>query len=71
MGRTACTEPQCLYKGTLYFTLLPSICLRLLARLPLTSIFFFGNLFYKVVPTVDTTSPFSLRQMIYPECFQI
>jgi len=22
MGRTACTEPQCLYKGALYFTLL-------------------------------------------------
>jgi len=21
MGRTACTEPQCLYKGALYFTL--------------------------------------------------
>jgi hypothetical protein len=20
MGRTACTEPQCLYKGALYFT---------------------------------------------------
>jgi len=20
MGRTPCTEPQCLYKGTLYFT---------------------------------------------------
>ena len=29
----------------LYFTLLPSICLRLLARLPVTSIFFFSNLF--------------------------
>ena len=22
MGRTACTEPQCLYKAALYFTLL-------------------------------------------------
>jgi hypothetical protein len=22
MGRTACTEPQCLYKGALYFTCL-------------------------------------------------
>jgi hypothetical protein len=23
MGRTACTEPQCLYKGALYLTFLP------------------------------------------------
>jgi hypothetical protein len=23
MGRTACTEPQCLYKGALYLYLLP------------------------------------------------
>ena len=23
MGRTACTEPQCLYKGALYFTSVP------------------------------------------------
>jgi len=22
MGRTACTEPQCLYKGTLYYIVL-------------------------------------------------
>jgi hypothetical protein len=29
MGRTACTEPQCLYKGALYltFTLLMNACL--------------------------------------------
>jgi len=28
MGRTACTEPQCLYKGVLYltFTLLRILC---------------------------------------------
>jgi len=23
MGRTACTEPQCLYKGALYLTSVP------------------------------------------------
>jgi len=25
MGRTACTEPQCLYKGALYLTFIPSV----------------------------------------------
>jgi hypothetical protein len=25
MGRTACTEPQCLYKGDLYLTFIPFI----------------------------------------------
>jgi len=28
MGRTACTEPQCLYSGALYLYLLISYCLR-------------------------------------------
>jgi len=28
MGRTACTEPQCLYKRALYFTLAFSVQLR-------------------------------------------
>ena len=27
MGRTACTEPQCLYEGALYFALRPKKCL--------------------------------------------
>jgi len=31
MGRTACTEPQCLYKGALYFYLLTY---RPLSRVP-------------------------------------
>jgi hypothetical protein len=26
MGRTACTEPQCLYKGDLYLYLFYKIC---------------------------------------------
>jgi len=29
MGRTACTEPQCLYKGTLYLYLLTDLYLRI------------------------------------------
>jgi len=31
MGRTACTEPQCLYKGALYLTLLISLSVRVLS----------------------------------------
>jgi len=30
MGRTACTESQCLYKGALYYTFLPHCLLSLL-----------------------------------------
>jgi len=30
MGRTACTEPQCLYKGDLYLTLLRFVDYKLL-----------------------------------------
>jgi len=33
MGRKACTEPQCLYKGTIYLTFLPCILYGLLSRL--------------------------------------
>ena len=33
MGRTACTEPQCLYKGALYLTLTSHLALRMTPEL--------------------------------------
>ena len=32
MGRTACTEPQCLYKGALYLYFTPNCVLRMCFR---------------------------------------
>jgi len=37
MGRTACTEPQCLYKGALYFFFTPILFLLLYALTTLLS----------------------------------
>jgi len=31
MGRTACTEPQCLYKGELYLTFTAQVIVKILA----------------------------------------
>ena len=45
MGRTACTEPQCLYKGDLYLYLYLSACTRVTFTLPLPQCLYKGDLY--------------------------
>ena len=49
MGRTTCTEPQCLYKGALYLSLLISILSQMNPVHSHTSNFFKTHVGYKVV----------------------
>jgi hypothetical protein len=54
MGRTACTEPQCLYKGALYLYLSLSACTRVHFTFTFTS-----------VPVQRCTLPLPLPQCLY------
>jgi hypothetical protein len=65
MGRTACTEPQCLYKGALYLTSVPvqgctllylSDCTRVHFSLP--QCLYKGALYLTSVPVQECTLPY-------------
>ena len=65
MGRTACTEPQCLYKGALYLTSVPaqgctlpylSVCTRVHFTLP--QCLHKGALYLTSVPVQGCTLPY-------------
>ena len=71
MGRTACTGPQCLYKGALYLTLVPvqgctlpylSACTRVHFTLP--QCLYKGALYLTSVPVQGCTLPFTFYEVV-------
>jgi hypothetical protein len=63
MGRTACTEPQCLYKGALYLTSVRVQWCTLPLRLP--QCLYKGALYLYVYLSACTRLHFTLPQCLY------
>ena len=68
MGRTAYTEPQCLYRGALYLYLYLSACTRVHFTLPLPQCLYKGALYLYLYLSACTRVPFTFTSVPVQGC---